>query len=80
MTLLSTRYAAAKNWSQRLGVARDILAEVRAEASGVPEVQVTVEARPLLLPESSIVPESPSVSDVPKLARAVPLEAQAKLF
>jgi hypothetical protein len=34
MTLLSTKYQAAKNWSQRLPFARDIMAEVRAENSG----------------------------------------------
>jgi hypothetical protein len=31
MTLVSTKYNAAQNWSQRLPIARDIWAEIRAE-------------------------------------------------
>jgi hypothetical protein len=33
MTLLSTKYNQAENWSSRLPVARDIWREVRAESS-----------------------------------------------
>lgn len=32
MTLLSTKFNAAPNWSQRLPIARDIMKEVRAES------------------------------------------------
>jgi hypothetical protein len=40
LTLLSTKYNAAKNWAQRLPIAREIMKEVRAER--ITTVQETV--------------------------------------
>ena len=45
MTLLSTRFNRAENWSQRAPIAREIFAEVRAEAS---QLQAEAQANPLL--------------------------------